>query len=77
MKESQRRKQKRGALDLEHLDVGDAEIEVGGVAKDEASAEKKADGEDGTDEHVLCEVDVLRAIEEARRPLEYARAGCL
>ncbi len=70
MKESQRRKQKRGAPDLEHLDVGDAEIEVGGVAEDEASAEKKADGEDGADKHVLCEVDVLRAIEEARRPLE-------
>jgi len=31
MKEPRRQKPKRGALDLEHLDVGDAEIEVGSV----------------------------------------------
>jgi hypothetical protein len=46
-------------------------------AEDEASAEKKANWEDGVDKHVLCEVDVLRAIEEACHPLEYTRASCL
>ena len=31
---------------LEHLDVGDAEVEVGGVAEDEGRAEEDADGEE-------------------------------
>jgi hypothetical protein len=46
-------------------------------AEDEASAEKKANGEDGVDKHVLCKVDVLRAIEEAHHLLEYTCASCL
>jgi len=72
-----KRKKKGGVAHLEHLDVGHAEIEVGGVTQDEASAEKKADGEDRAHKHVLCEVDIFRAIEEARRPLQYAGASCL
>jgi hypothetical protein len=68
--------EKRGPH-LEHLYVGHAEIEVGGVAQDETSAEEKSYGENGAHEHVLCKVHVLRAIKEMRRPFEYARADCL
>lgn len=67
---------KRGAH-LKHLDVGHAEIEVGGITQDEASAEEKADGEDRTHKRVLCEVDIFCSIEEACRPLQYACASCL
>ena len=71
------KKKKGGGGHLEHLYVGHAEIEVSGVTKDEASTEEKADGEDRAHKHVLCEVDIFCAIEEARRPLQYAGASCL
>lgn len=70
-------RKKKGVAHLEHLDVGHAEIKVGGVTQDEASAEENAYGEDRAHKHLLGEVDIFCAIEEACRPLQYARASCL
>ena len=68
--------EKRGHY-LEHLYVGHAEIEIGGIAQDETTTEEKTYWENGAHKHVLREVHLLRAIKQARRPFQYARAGGL
>ena len=55
---------------LEHLDVRDAEVEISGVAEDEAAAEEQADREDGLDEHLLRHTDVLGSVQQMGRSLE-------
>ena len=69
--------EKKRGHHLEHLYVGHAEIEIRGVAQDEATAEEKSYGENGAHEHVLCEVHVLRAIKEMRRSFQYACSDSL
>jgi hypothetical protein len=54
---------------LEHLDVGYAEIEIRSIAEDETCAKEKADGENRPNKHVLREMDILCAVEEASCPL--------
>jgi hypothetical protein len=34
-------------------------------------------GKNGAHKHILCEVHLLCAIDEVRRPFQYTRAGCL
>jgi len=41
---------KRMRKHLEHLDVGDREVEIGGIAEDKTTAEEEADRQDGTNE---------------------------
>jgi hypothetical protein len=53
---------------LKHLYVGYAEIEVGGVAQDETTAEEKSYWENGAHEHVLRKVHLLCTVKQARRP---------
>lgn len=55
---------------LEHLDEGDAEVEVHHVAADETAAEEKADGDDGAQVEAARHLDVLAAIEEGGCPGE-------
>lgn len=68
--------EKRGRY-LEHLYVGHAEIEVGGVAQDKTTAEEQSYWENGAHEHVLRKVHLLCAVKQARRPFQYARADSL
>lgn len=46
------------------MDVGDTEVEIGGVTQDQARAEQEADREYRADKHVLGDVDVFRSIQE-------------
>lgn len=62
---------------LEHLDVCDAEIKIGGVAKDEAPTEEQTDGEDGAKEYRLSHVNIFDAIKQVGRPLEHSGADSL
>lgn len=62
---------------LEHLDVGNAEVQVRSVTKDEAAAEEQPDREDGAHKHRSGHVDVLDAIEQTSRPLKHPRANSL
>ena len=62
---------------LEHLDVRNAEVEISGVAEDERATEEKANGENGSHEHILCHVYILCAIEQVCRPLKNTSADSL
>lgn len=55
---------------LEHLDKGDAEVEVDHVAADETAAEEEADRDDGAQVKAARHLDVLAAIQEGGRPSE-------
>ena len=52
------------------MDVRDAEVKVGGIAENETAGEEEADGEDGTDEKVAGDVDILDAVKEVGSALE-------
>lgn len=62
---------------LEHLDVCDAEIKIGGVAKDEAPTEEQTDGEDGANKYRLSHMNILDAVKQVGRPLEHSGADSL
>lgn len=59
---------------LEHLDVGDTQIQIRRVAEDQTAAEEDTDGENGLDEHFLGHINVLGAVEQGRCALQYARS---
>lgn len=62
---------------LEHLNVGHTEIEIRGIAEDEACAKEKTDGEYGADKHVLRKMDILYTVEEVSCPLQDACTNSL
>ena len=47
------------------------EDEAGRFRQDEGGGEEEADGEDGGQEHSACDLDVLDAVEQMRRALQY------
>ena len=68
---------RRMGTHLEHLDVRDGQMQVRRVAEDQRCTEKKTDGQDAPEEHVLAHVHVPGAIDQVRRPLQDTRADCL
>lgn len=66
------RRENKTKTDLEHLDVGYAQIKICRVAENQTAREHDADRQDGLDEHVLCDSDVLGSIEQVRCPLQNA-----
>jgi hypothetical protein len=59
--------------DLEHLDVGHAEVEVRSVAENERTREENSDGKNALDEHGTVHADVLGTIDQASRALQHTR----
>ena len=55
---------------LEHLDEGNAEVEVGEVTADQAQAEEEADRHDGAEVNTARHLDRLAAIEQSGVPGE-------
>jgi len=53
-----------GGEGLKHLNIGNTEVEISGVAQDQTRAEQEANGEDRADKHVLGDIDVLCSIQE-------------
>jgi len=60
---------------LEHLDEGDAQVQVDHVAAHQASAVEQADGHDGAQVHPPRHLDLLTAIEKGRGARENLRRG--
>lgn len=67
----------KNKMNLEHLNVGYAEIEVGGVTQDQRGAEQKSDGQDRPQENIFSNVYVLRTVNEVGCPLKHSRADSL
>ena len=57
---------------LEHLDVGNAQIEIGSVAEDQTTREEHSNRQNRLEEHILAHMDVLGCVEEVCRALQYA-----
>jgi hypothetical protein len=55
---------------LEHLNEGDAEVQVGKIAADQAQAEEEANGDNGAQVDAPCHLDRFPAIEQCCVPGE-------
>ena len=56
-------KERKKGADLEHLYVRHAEVEICGIAENEASREQEAYRQDGLYEHVFGHTNVIGAVE--------------
>ncbi len=61
---------------LEHLDEGDAEVEVCQIAKHQTPTERRTDGEDGAEEDPARHFDRLPAVEDRRAPSQHLGHEC-